>query len=511
MSVPRQRFPATTRAPFRRLAVVAAIAAISFHLGAEASRKPAAAAAAPPTPIENSVVRIVSFQQHPSWYAPWDAGSVQQASGSSFVVDGGMVMTNAHVVSDAKLLILFVYGDPDPHPAEVVYVGHDCDLALVRPKDPKVLASVPTLRFGGLPRLGTAVDTYGYPAGGTEVSSTRGVVSRIESQGYAHSGADRHLIGQTDAAINPGNSGGPVVQDGKVVGVAFQAAEGLENVGYFIPTEVVSRFLEDVSDGRYDGYVELGLSTVNLDNPAARRAAGMTDTQTGVQVDGVLPGSSADGVVLAGDVLLSVDGKAVANDGSVLDLGLRMPFGMLIDRKLVGEEVALDILRDGKPRKLPVTMATYPASVWHSNAYDRSPRYFIFGGLVFVPLELETIKTYGDEWPATADKALLYEFLYRPIADKDLLRQERVVLLRRLDHRVNAGVAWFKNLVVERVNGRTIHKLEDLIAAIDANTSDYDVFEFSDYRRIAVLDHRAAKAAGAEILARYGIAADRHL
>lgn len=83
------------------------------------------------------------------------------------------------------------------------------------------------------------VVTYGYPAGGEQISYTRGVVSRIELQNYVHIGNRSLLAVQTDAAINPGNSGGPVIQDDRVVGVAFQGVPGLENAGFFIPPEGV--------------------------------------------------------------------------------------------------------------------------------------------------------------------------------------------------------------------------------------------------------------------------------
>ena len=69
---------------------------------------------------------------------------------------------------------------------------------------------------------------------------------------YVHSGADSHLAIQTDAAINPGNSGGPVIQDGKVVGVAFQGLTNADNIGYMIPTTVIAHFLKDVEDNQYD-------------------------------------------------------------------------------------------------------------------------------------------------------------------------------------------------------------------------------------------------------------------
>ncbi|MGC4016166.1 MAG: serine protease [Luteolibacter sp.] len=96
------------------------------------------------------------------------------------------------------------------------------------------------------------VRVIGYPIGGERLSVTRGVVSRIDFSTYSHSQADSHLIVQIDAAINPGNSGGPVVQDGKVVGVAFQGLRQADNTGYIIPTPVIKRFLKDIEDGRYD-------------------------------------------------------------------------------------------------------------------------------------------------------------------------------------------------------------------------------------------------------------------
>ena len=94
------------------------------------------------------------------------------------------------------------------------------------------------------------------------MSVTTGIVSRIDFTLYTHSSVDSHLAIQISAQINPGNSGGPVMQDGKVVGVAFQGYSGdvAQGVAYMIPTPVIRRFLKDVSDGHYDRYVDLGIT-----------------------------------------------------------------------------------------------------------------------------------------------------------------------------------------------------------------------------------------------------------
>src|SRR5437879_3239973 len=130
--------------------------ATPFFAGLLACLGTSASLATVPT-IERSVVRIVNHEQRPSWYAPWSGGSVRQVTGSGFVVEGGLIMTSAHVVSDSRFLELFLYGDPNPHEGRVIIQGHDCDLALIRPVEPTILEGVPALPLGGLPALRSTV------------------------------------------------------------------------------------------------------------------------------------------------------------------------------------------------------------------------------------------------------------------------------------------------------------------------------------------------------------------
>lgn len=466
----------------------------------------------PEARIERAVVRILNHSQRGDWYTPWNPGPAYQSAGSGFVVEGGRVMTNAHVVSDARMLLLYLHGDPTPHEARVVAIGHDCDLALVEPVEPGVLDGLPAMRFGGLPAMRSTVETYGYPSGGERLSSTRGVVSRIEHGIYAHSSGDAHLAVQTDAALNPGNSGGPVVQDGRVVGVAFQASSELENTGYFIPTEVVQHFLLDVADGTYDGYPDLGVRVFNLENPAARREALLAPEQTGVRVDFVYPGSSADGHLEVGDVLLEVAGRPIANDGSVVasetgDEELRFRFEMLIDRRQVGERLDMVIHRRGERRELRIPMQRYAPFDMYRRIYDELPRYYVYAGLVFVPLTSELFAALAGNVPSH----LVYEAYLRPVAEPEAVRREPVVLLRRLDHQANANMAWYVNLIVDRVNGQRIESLGELIAAIESNRDPYHVLDFGYYGRMGVLEREVAESAHQEILEIYGIARDRRL
>jgi S1-C subfamily serine protease len=191
--------------------------------------------AAPKQPngkIQKSLVRITSTEVEPDYRAPWNTGAIGRGVGAGFVIEGPRIMTNAHVVSNTRYLTVERDGDPNKYPARVVFVAHDCDLALITVDSPEFFKNMVPLGFGGIPELESTVSAYGYPIGGERMSVTTGIVSRIDFQLYTHSSIDQHLAIQISAQINPGNSGGPVMLNGKVVGVAFQGYAGHSPFSY---------------------------------------------------------------------------------------------------------------------------------------------------------------------------------------------------------------------------------------------------------------------------------------
>ena len=82
-------------------------------------------------PIAESLVRIEATSQEPDYKTPWTGGEVGSGVGAGFVIEGDRIMTNAHVVSNARVLTVSKEGDPKPYPAKVLHIAHDCDLALL--------------------------------------------------------------------------------------------------------------------------------------------------------------------------------------------------------------------------------------------------------------------------------------------------------------------------------------------------------------------------------------------
>jgi S1-C subfamily serine protease len=461
---------------------------------------------------ERSVIQISTFSQQPTWDAPWRFDQVRRSSGTGFVIKGKKIMTNAHVVSWARQLLVRRYQDPRPYVARVTYAAHDCDLAIIEPDDPSFFDGMEALEIGDLPAVRSTVITYGYPAGGEQISYTRGVVSRIEMQSYSHIGNRAYLAAQTDAAINPGNSGGPVIQDDKVVGVAFQGIPGLENAGFFITTTLVKHFLEDIEDKKYDGFPQAGVRAVALQNPAYRRLLKLPDNDIGARIDHIYDVPTSRELLRVDDVILRIGDYVVGSDATIVYKGNRVFLGAAFSDYQHGEKVPLKLWREGKEIDISLPIYTYTKDKAEGSQYDILPRYFVYGGLVFVPLNRDYLRTLGGGWSDPSNAPLMYELFYRKHEKPETARTESIVLASVLSHSVNANFGVRARALVDKINGVKIDKLEDVVRAFEQPTEkEQHLIEFGPTESVEAIDKKAAAEAHADILKTYGVQKDRRL
>ena len=481
---------------------------------------PPAASSAPPqgTPLpegsepEKSVVQIINGFQEPNWASPWIFDIPHFASGTGFLIEGNRIMTNAHVVAWAKQLLVRRYHDPQKYYAKVEFVGHDVDLAVLKVDDPNFYKGMKPLALGNLPKVRSTVVTYGFPAGGQQISYTRGVVSRIEVEGYVHIGNRAFLAVQTDAAINPGNSGGPVIQDDKVVGVAFEGTHALENTGYFIPTIIIHHFLDDIADGTYDGVPEAGLRLAALQNPAFRRMLKLPeDSKQGVRVDKILEIPTTKALLKPNDVIMQVGDYPVDDDGTITYEGNTVGVSVAADLAQNNGVIPLQIWRDGQMIEVKLPVKVYADDDAQGNQYDVLPRYYVYGGLVFTPLSLDYLKTFGHNWTDSAGRELIYELAYRHIEDPAHWRPEAVVLASILDHPVNATFTIRGQTMVDKINGMRIERLSDVPKAFAATTGPDAIIEFLPDHHFEVIRKDAAEKANPEILDTYRVPSQSRL
>ena len=450
-----------------------------------------------------NVVIVEVTSQTWDYRLPWNPGTVSSARGAGFVIEGKRILTNAHVISGARNITVQREADPRKYAGKVLHVAHDCDLALVEIEDPEFFKGTTVLPIGTIPELESVVSVYGFPIGGDRLSVTRGVVSRIDYNSYTHSGRESHLAIQIDAAINPGNSGGPVMQDDKVVGVAFQGFRGdvAQNVGYMIPTPVIRRFLKDVEDGHYDHYVDIAIRWMALENRAMRKYLKRPNDGLGVVVTDIFSEGSSDGVLEKGDVLLSIDGHPIESDGSVRLEGQPVQMEEIVERKFAGDTVTLEVWRKEKLESLKLTLRPAEMFSMYENIYEEAPRYVVFGGLVFQPLTANLMAVLM----GSADLRLRQT--YSMFGQDQLYREtpEPVVLTSILPDPLNVYLRGLAGQVVREINGRKIRTLADVLPALEAGKGRTVILFLGD-QRPAVLKNREVDEAMPRLMAQYGIA-----
>jgi len=491
---------------FRSTAKTCAACAAGW-LALAAPRTPAATRPAlTPASMRNSVVKIFVTNQRYDPSYPWQKHGARAATGSAFFIGKRRLLTNAHVISDARFLEVQRDGDARRFPARVEFAGHDCDLAALTVDDPAFFEELQPLVFADdLPEINEEVVAVGFPLGGSRLSVTRGVVSRIDYGAYAHSMVDQHLVLQVDAAINPGNSGGPIVYGGRVVGLAFQGLSFAENIGYGIPLPVIHHFLDDIEDGQYNGYPELGVLFMDTRNRALRGDLTLGTNQTGVAVVRTDPFGSAHGHIQPRDVLTAIDGHTIANDGTVQLNGSVVIFQEILERKQWGDAIRLDVWRGGRMVQVDVTLTNPHDPFVFRRRYDVKPRYLVYGGLVFAPLTREHLSTVEPSLSDPAAHQLHYYAAFAKIDDLYKGKREFVVLVNRLPHPVNTYADAFMNGIVETVNGESISELGDVMQALVNSEEKFHVVEFAGNDNVLVLDAQATARASLPILSAYGV------
>lgn len=459
-------------------------------------------------PVREAIVKVFTVHNMPDYYNPWNMRGTTSSTGSGAIISGNKILTNGHVVRDETFVQVRRFGEARRYQARVLYVSHQADLAILTVDDVSFFDGVEPLEFGELPETQDEVQVFGFPMGGDTLSITKGVVSRIEHQTYAHSSVNLLAV-QIDAAINPGNSGGPAIVNDRIVGVAMQGITQADNIGFIVPVPVIRHFLEDVATGERNGIPGLGILTQKMENPGMRRRHGMTEDQSGVLLIHVIHDSAADGYLKEGDVLLKIEGESIGDDGTVeFRPQERTSLSYFVQRRQVGEEIQLQVLRDGEVKDLHVALVNPMERDWlvPMEVYDVLPTYYIYGGVVFVPLNRNLMRMWGNNWFNTAPKEFVI-FLNQNFVTEE--RDEVVVALNVLAADLNQGFHNENHWVIDSVDGTSVQNLRHMIELVEAGEEN----EFVEFRnrggQMIVLDRQRVAAEQAQILATYRIPQDR--
>ena len=269
-----------------------------------------------------------------------------RGQGSGFIVSAdGLVLTNAHVVREAKEVMVKL-ADRREFAAKVLGSDPVTDIAVLR----IAARDLPTVRLGDPKQIevGDPVLAIGAPYG-LEQTATQGIVS---AKGRSLPGDAVVPFIQTDAAVNPGNSGGPLFDgNGAVVGInaqIYSQSGGYQGLSFAIPIDVALKIKDQIVATGKAAHARLGVSVQDL-NQALAESFGL-QRPDGTLVASVANGSAAAAAGLKpGDVIVEVNGQPLVRSGGLSSLiGMAAP----------GERVKLKVWRDRSAREIDAKLGT---------------------------------------------------------------------------------------------------------------------------------------------------------
>ena len=276
---------------------------------------------------------------------PGPRGSMPfRSQGSGFIISSdGLVLTNAHVVREAKEVIVKL-SDRREFKAKVLGADTATDVAVLRID----ARNLPTVRLGDAQQLqvGDPVLAIGSPFG-FEQTATQGIVS---AKGRSLPGDTSVPFIQTDAAVNPGNSGGPLFDgSGAVVGInaqIYSQSGGYQGLAFAIPINVALKVKDQIVATGRASHARLGVTVQDL-NQSLAESFGLSRPD-GALIANVLPDSAAAGAgLMPGDVITEINGEAIVRSG---DLSSRIALAA------PGDTVRLKVWRDRAARELAVKL-----------------------------------------------------------------------------------------------------------------------------------------------------------
>ena len=454
------------------------------------------------TDVRHSIVKIHTVRRLPDLSRPWRKSNTQKASGSGVVIDGNRILTNAHVVLYGRQIFVQPYESSDKLPASVEMTAPGMDLAVLKLEDESFFKTRPPVAMAKkLPAIKDTVSVQGYPVGGSNLSITEGIVSRIEMAAYNHGQVGLRM--QVDAALNPGNSGGPVLVGDKMVGLVFSVLRQAQNIGYVIPNEEVRTFLDDIKDGKYDGKPKSQEEVQKTENESLRARLGLNKEVTGVMVQSTGL-SDADYPIKHLDVITHIGTYDIDNAGMVrIDDNLRLQYHYLVPKLAKDGKVALTVLRGGKSLKINVPVPRSRDALLKPLT-GQYPSYFVYGPIVFSPAS----STYVAQVGRFRDVLLQRKspLVHRWSDNTAFQGEELVIITTMLTHRISKGYNNPIAQVVEKINGVRVKNLRHVVEILRDTDSRFIELDFAGrLTETLVFDRQKLLGATEDILSDNGI------
>ena len=464
---------------------------------------------AAPASAEKSVVRVNTTMQAFNLIQPWQKSAPSSRLGLGAVLPGGRVLVTAQMVTDATYIELEKADTAAKAIAKVVAVDYEANLAVLQPTSNSEFLS-DRIPFQLVSKLqpGDKVEAWQFENNGTPVT-TEIKVSKAEIGRYFLD-SSLFLTARANGTVQyrSGSFTLPVAKDGKLAGLLVSYSSK-DQVSSILPASIISHFLKDLEDGEYAGFPNLGISYSQTLDGQFRKYLQLNGEKGGIYINEIVPGASAAAAdLMAGDVILTIDGKPIDARGNYdHPVWGKLSLSHLVRGKpFTGDNLKISILRNGKKQPINLKLIRRPAENRLIDPYmfDRGPKFAIVGGLVFQELTLPFLKLFGNDWKTRAPIKLLMANANPEMYEKQG-RRKLVLLVRAIPTPATLGYERLSTLIVTKFNGKPVNDIKDLHEASRNPDGNQHRIEFETFPKLIFVDVNLAARVDAALKQRFGI------
>lgn len=492
---PRSTLHATHLMPIPLLRRLPLILALAACCPLAASRAQAQAAAPDAT---TSIVRVNVTNQRYNFAVPWQKQRPTSRRGLGAVLKDNRVLVTAELIQDSNYVELEIASTGRKLTAKVEAADYEVNLAVLVPaEDPGAFfeGMIP-LEVDEPARIGDMFEVWQFETNGSPVA-TEVRLARVEIGRYFL--PDAYFLEYEVSGLVQYRSGSftlPVVRDGKLAGMLLSYKSD-DQVADVLPSMIIQRFLDDVANPPYEGFPNFGIQYSVLLDDQFRSYLKAGQYAGGIYVSSVIRGTSAAASgIQQGDVILEIEGFPIDARGNYdhPDYGLLSLSYLVKDAARVGQELKVKALRDGNLVELAVKLQRKEAEDYLVDPYvfDRGPKYFILGGLLFQELTVPYLELAGDDWQNRAPFKLAYA-AKNPDPFEEEGRRKIVFLSGVLPSNSTIGYESLSGLILTRINDHPILSIADVDAAVKKPGVEVHKIEFSDFPHVIYLDAAMAE------------------
>lgn len=441
--------------------------------------------------FKKSVFKVRGIREMIDYSHPWQVIDRLQGSGTTFAlsldgiadkkVDGGYIfITNSHVVEKTIHVVMDV--DSEVYKCKIMYIIPEYDLAILQPE--KEIPNVKPLQIGKSPKQLEKVIIAGFPFGGDNISTTEGIISRIDAVQY-YQGLTDNIAILIDAAVNFGNSGGPAInKQGHVAGVVFSGKRNAQNMNYIIPNAILKLFVRlYINKFKWNGISNLPVITRTLQNPTLRSILKIPENNGGIVITQLKAGNLGKLTedFKKEDVILSINGHNVTGSGKINWNDQLIDYDLYINLLQPGTEINLDIIRDGKKMVMKHKLQAREMLIPKTDLY--SPlSYAIIYGLIFLPMSYPLIESFDNRsWTFISNLVKANEEVYNfEEFDDGMLKYgiQQIIILREIlpDNKNRDYEPYRRKLVT--LNGFKVYNLMHMMDIIKGAIGKKELLKF---------------------------------